>query len=126
MAWDNSKQTITLKSHADYSAKQYRFVKINSAGSAELSGADEDAVGVLQNTPAAGEAAVVAIGGVSKLYIGTTGSLVAGSQVAAMANGEGILANSGAFNLGYALEDSTADGDIISIIFTGGNGVKTA
>ena len=76
----------------------------------------------LQNTPAAGEAAVVAIGGVSKLYIGTTGSLVAGSIVVSEAAGAGILTNGSAAALAIALEDSTANGDIISVVVTGANG----
>jgi hypothetical protein len=122
MAWESSQTCITLTSHADYSSSQYRFVTVNSSGSAELTAADGDAIGILQNNPGAGEAAVVAIGGVSKLYIGTTGSLAAGSIVASEAAGAGILTNASAAALAIALEDSTANGDIISVVVTGANG----
>ena len=122
MAWESSQTCITLTSHADYTASQYRFVMVNSSGSAEVTAADGNAIGILQNNPDAGEAAVVAVAGVSKLYIGTTGALVAGSIVASEAAGAGILTNASAAALAIALEDSTANGDIISVVVTGANG----
>ena len=122
MAWESSQTCITLTSHADYTSSQYRFVMVNSSGSAEVTAADGNAIGILQNNPDAGEAAVVAVAGVSKLYIGTTASLVAGSIVASEAAGAGILTNASAAALAIALEDSTADGDIISVVVTGANG----
>ena len=122
MAWESSQTCITLTSHADYTASQYRFVMVNSSGSAEVTAADGNAIGILQNNPDAGEAAVVAVAGVSKLYIGTTGSLVAGSIVASEAAGAGILTNASSAALAIALEDSTANGDIISVVVTGANG----
>ena len=122
MAFEGSKLTITLPAASDLSAKQYRFVTVDGDGKLALSGDDGNAIGVLQNKPEADEAGVVAITGITKLYIGTTGSLDYGSIVSSQANGEGKIQDSGAYRLGIALEDSTANGDIISILFTGANG----
>mgnify|MGYP003149618609 CR=1 FL=1 len=79
MAWENSQLKITLMAAADLSSSQYRFVTVDGDGKAALSSDDGNAIGVLQNTPEAGEAATIAISGVTKLYIGTTGSLDSGS-----------------------------------------------
>ena len=122
MAWENSQLKITLMAAADLSSSQYRFVIVDGDGKAALSGDDGNAIGVLQNTPEAGEAATVAISGVTKLYIGTTSTLDSGSIISSQAEGAGKIQDSGAYRLGIALEDSTANGDIISIVFTGANG----
>lgn len=72
---------------ADLSAKQYYAVKIDSAGKAALAGAGEFAVGILQNKPAAGQAAAIAsVSAISKAVAG--GSISAGATVAVDSNGK--------------------------------------
>jgi hypothetical protein len=122
MAWENSQARITLTAAADLSALQYRFVKVDGDGKAAICGDDGNAIGVLQNAPGSGEAATIAISGVTKLYIGTTSTLDSGSIISCEADGAGKIQDSGAYRLGICLEDSTANGDIISIVFTGANG----
>jgi len=122
MAFEGSKLTITLPAASDLSAKQYRFVTVDGDGKLALSGDDGNAIGVLQNAPASGEAATIAISGVTKIYIGTTSTLDSGSILSSEANGAGKIQASSAYRLGICLEDSTAAGDIISIVFTGANG----
>jgi len=82
---------ITLPAAADLSAKQYYFVKINTSGQAALCAAATDKpVGVLQNTPTAGQAAEVLVVGGTKVVasasldegvaIGTTSAGKAGAK----------------------------------------------
>lgn len=88
----NSAVKITLPAAADLSTKQFYFVKIDSNGKAALcSAATDKPVGVLQNTPASGEEAVVTVVGGTKVVasasldegtlIGTTSAGKAGAKV---------------------------------------------
>ena len=63
MAFESSKTLITLEAAADLSAKQYYFVAVDSNGKAALTGDDGNPIGVLQNKPAAGEAATICTAG---------------------------------------------------------------
>lgn len=117
MAFENSKTIITLEAAADLSAKQYYFVAVDTNGKAALTGDDGNPIGVLQNTPTAGQAASICTAGVTKLYIGTESGLGAGYNVGCDSNSAGKVSDSGSYRLGVSLEDPTADGDIISILF---------
>jgi hypothetical protein len=117
MAFEQSKTIITLEAAADLSAKQYYFVAVDTNGKAALTGDDGNPIGVLQNTPAAGEAASICIYGVTKLYIGTESGLGAGYNVGCDTNSAGKVSDSGSYRLGVALEDPTANGDIVSVLF---------
>jgi hypothetical protein len=58
----------TLTAAADLSSKQYHFVKLASATTVNVCSAITDVpIGVLQNDPESGEAAVIAIFGISKV-----------------------------------------------------------
>ncbi len=114
MAYQSVLSTISLESAANLTAKQYFFVKVDSNGKAALAGDGENAVGVLQNDPNTGEAAAIAVSGVTKVVAG--GNITTGAAVAANADGEAVTATSGEFILGVALE-AGADGRIISIAF---------
>lgn len=76
---------VTLVAAEDLSAKQYNFVKLNSAGAAVAVAATTDkAIGILQNDPSAGQEAEVLIVGGSKLVAGgavSTNALVGTSNV---------------------------------------------
>ena len=117
MAIEQSKTIITLEAAADLSAKQYFFVAVDTNGKAALTGDDGNPIGVLQNKPAAGEAASICVYGVTKLRIGTESGLGAGYNVGCDANSAGKVSDSGSYRLGVSLEDPTADGDVISVLF---------
>ena len=117
MAWEQSKTTITLEAASDLSAKQYYFVAVDSDGKAALTGDDGNPIGVLQNTPEAGEAATICVGGVTKCYVGTESGLGTGYNVGCDCNSAAKVSDTGSYRLGVSLEDPTADGDIISILF---------
>lgn len=65
---------ITLAAAADISAKQFMFVKIDTAGKAAAITATTDVpIGVLQNKPtAAGQTAEIVVVGVTKIVAGGT------------------------------------------------------
>ena len=116
MAFSENMVTITLEAGADLSAKQYYFVAVDTNGKAVLTGDDGNTVGVLQNKPTSGQAATVCVYGVTKLYIGTESGLGAGYNVGCDANSAGKVSDTGSFRMGVALQDPTADGDIVSIL----------
>ena len=117
MAFESSKTLITLEAAADLSAKQYYFVAVDSNGKAALTGDDGNPIGVLQNTPEAGEAASICVAGVTKCYVGTESGLGTGYNVGCDTNSAAKVSDTASYRLGVSLEDPTADGDIISILF---------
>lgn len=124
MAVDQALQCVTLLAAADLSAKQFFFVDINTSGQAAVAGDGAQAVGVLQNDPAAaGREASVAIGGRTKVSIGL--ALTAGDEVASDAAGECVPSVTGDAILGICVEGG-ANGDIGSIIFQPGRAATVA
>lgn len=96
MAYDAIQQLISLPAGADLSSSQYCFVKVNSSGQAVLAAtAGEAVIGVLQNKPTSGQAAIVCVGGESKVVIGNGGSVTAGDLVATDASAQAKTAVKG-------------------------------
>jgi murein DD-endopeptidase MepM/ murein hydrolase activator NlpD len=93
-----------------------------------LAGANERAIGILQNKPNVGETAVVMLYGISKAV--AAGAITIGSPVVAAANGRvsaaGAFHNHGASSsnpptaqqriLGFALTAATAAGQVIEVL----------
>jgi hypothetical protein len=76
-----------LTASADLSAKQYYFVKVSGDKTVTVCAATTDKpIGILQNDPESGEAAVVASGGVSK--VSGDADLTAGNSVGTSADGQ--------------------------------------
>jgi hypothetical protein len=88
MAYESPQICIgTLTAAADLSGKQYYFVKLASESTVNVCSAVTDVpIGVLQNTPAAGESAEVAIFGLSKVSADAT--LAAGDVIGTSADGQ--------------------------------------
>jgi streptogramin lyase len=116
MAYQQAQTNITLKAGADLSSSQYFFVKIDANGDVVLAGNGENAIGVLQNAPASGEAANIAVAGVSKVIIGDTTSLDSGVVISSDANGKATLGVSTDFALAILIEDTTANDDVVSCL----------
>lgn len=108
-------QLITLEAGADLSAVQFHFVVIDSDAQISAAGNGAAAVGVLQNKPAAaGRAASVAVGGVTRVECG--GTIAAGADIGSDANGNAVAATTGDAILGVATEGG-ASGEVIAMIF---------
>ena len=72
MAFENGILDIGFLAGEDLSNDQYRFVILSGGKVHRPNAAGDKAVGVLQNNPAAGEAASVRMLGISKLVAGET------------------------------------------------------
>lgn len=115
MAVNNNQTCVTLEAGADLSAKQFFFVSMSSDGQVDPTGDGAAAIGVLLNDPAAaGRAAEVCIGGLTRVSAG--GSITAGDEVASDAAGEAVAAATGDIILGTAVTGGS-DGEVISIVF---------
>lgn len=115
MAYQNvNHHCVSLVAAGDLSTKQFHAVGVNSAGRAAIADADDQLIGIVQNNPAAGQAANVAYGGISKAVLG--GNVTAGNRVTANASGQIIAAASaGDSVIGVALGGG-ASGEIVSIL----------
>jgi|SRR5215472_5979844 len=76
--------------------------------------------GVLQNSPAQGQAADVAIGGITKVVVGA--AVTAGAELMADTNGRAITQTSTNRKVGMALESATAANQLISMLVYTPNG----
>lgn len=126
MAWNSSPLTYTLKATASLKAAQYYAVKPSTtAGECKVCAAVLDtAIGIVQNAPAANEAAVIAYSGVSKAVAGTSVGWVIGVSVGFNTTGRIVPRTTSVFTkptpsvIGQyiKMESSVANGDIISIV----------
>ena len=120
MAVMQSRDTRTFIAGEDLSSAQFKFVTLESDGQVDLAdAAGENAIGVLLNDPAAGEAATVAISG--KVMVTSGGTIAAGAKIQTDASGDALTAAAGDVVLGYALE-AAVDGQVFAIeLIQGGN-----
>lgn len=100
---------------------QYHIVQLDAAGAIEIGeGATDKLVGVLQNKPASGEAAIYRFLGTSKVVAG--GVVTLGDWVTSKSDGRALTTTTDLdVIIGRALETSAADGDVIEVqlgIFT--------
>ena len=107
----------TMQAGGNYSANQYHFVVTASDGQIDpVAAAGGAADGILYDKPdAAGKAASVVIFGVARVKAGV--AIAVGQEVASDASGKAKASATGNRVLGRALEASSADGDIIKILF---------
>jgi uncharacterized protein DUF2190 len=113
MARQENIRCLSIEAGGDLSAGQFRFVEVASDGQVDLVAAEGgDAIGVLQNNPAAaGRAATVAYEGVVKVVVGT-GGLTAGQKCKSDAAGAAVLATAASSDhvLGKVLVGAAAGG----------------
>ena len=120
MAVMQSRDNRTLVAGEDLSAAQFKFVTLEADGQADLAdSAGETCYGVLLNQPIAGKAATVCVAG--KVMVEAGGTIAAGDNVAAAADGTAVTATTGLIIMGQAYE-AGVDGQIIAIeLIQGGN-----
>ena len=115
MALESNLTCITAEAGSDLSAAQYTFVAMASDGAVDqTANATAAILGVLQNDPAAGRAATVAVAGVTKLV--AAAAIAAGAEIAVQTGGKCRTASTGLRIHGVALTASAADGDIIEVL----------
>lgn len=111
----------TFEADADLSDKQYRLVKMSAANKVNVASSETDAIiGVLQNEPEEGEAAVVRLEGTSKVSSGTPVGVDYGEYVTSDSNGQAMKTTSSDDNvIGICLSAaSTAVDDVVEILIS--------
>ena len=95
--------------------KQYYIVQLDASGNIEVAeGATDLVVGVLQNKPASGGAALYRFGGTTKVV--ASAAIAIGAWVTTTATGTGVTTTTdGDIVIGRALEAAGAAGDIIEV-----------
>lgn len=116
---------ISLKAGGDLSAKQYRFVKLSADYTVVIAAAATDKViGVLQNDPVSGAAAIVRIFGRSKVE--SDAALSVGDFIGTQSDGQADAKTPGTdtteYVLGIVCKASGAAGDIAEAILFGNTG----
>jgi hypothetical protein len=93
---------VTLEAGQDLSTRQFCCVTVAADGQIDPTGAGALVDGILQNNPSTvGEAATVALGGISRVLAG--GNITTGDLLASDANGRAVTATSGQEIFGKAL-----------------------
>lgn len=110
-----------LKASSAMTSNQWKVVKFSStAGEFTLVNATSDvAIGILEDTPAAGQPGLICAIGVTKAVAGVN-NLAAADPIGY--NSTGQVADHTTDNrrvMGHALEASTAVGDIVQVVLTG-------
>lgn len=124
MAFEQTCLDISLPAAGDLSAAQYKFVKINNSGQADVCAAATDTpCGVLQNKPnAAGVAAMVRVLGISKVQ--GDANLAKGDLVGTSADGQAAAYVNGTDTtkcvVGQVIDDNSTAGGLASVLLFGG------
>lgn len=121
MAIDFGGTDMTLIASEDLSGQQYRFVVQKNDTEAELMNAGTDfCIGVLQNAPEAGEAAVIRVDGTSKLVMNDAVAVegeIKAEYVSTSDNGKGDAADTeGDIVRGRCIQASGAEDDVGAIL----------
>jgi hypothetical protein len=97
MAWEERGLDVSFKAAEDLSGHKYRFVHLKDDDEVDLlDSGTEYPIGILQNAPASGEAAVVRVTGISKLVMNdavAVGAKLKAEYVGATDNGKGDAAD---------------------------------
>jgi len=123
MAIDFGGRDITLTAAEDLSDYQYHFVHQETDSTATLlDSAAEFPIGILQNAPESGEAAVIRIEGTSKLKMNlamAVGTKVKAEYVAGDDCGKGDAADTDLDNVrGVCIQASGAEDDVGGVLLT--------
>ena len=113
-AWEAGQILVTGVAGADLSEKQFRFVRISGDNTVNaISATTQAPAGVLQNDPESGEAAAVAIAGISKVVAG--GTVTAGYVVTCDSYGRVVNATAGGYEVGIAWTGASSAGELCTI-----------
>ena len=120
MAFEQPLFVLTgLKAGADLSAKQFRFVKLDSSGDVVVcAGVTDIPIGVLQNKPTSGQAVEVMAIGISKIE--GDADLAIGDMIGTSADGQAAAYVAGTdttkYVVGRVLTENSAAAGLISAL----------
>lgn len=109
----NEGKIVSLIAAVSLTAHQYRFMKATTGGVTYADGSSWIA-GVLQNAPASGAAAEVAINGIVKVEAG--GTVTDGGLVESDSAGKAVDKSGAGYTAGVALDAATTDGEFVRIL----------
>jgi len=113
----DTQSKISLAAGADLSSDQYKIVKLSGSGVILTAAITDIPVGVLQNDPASGETASVAVDGITKVV--ASEAISVGALIGTTDDGKAVDVVAGtdttAYVIGQAVTAATADGDVITI-----------
>lgn len=132
MAYEESLRSITLNADSSlgiytgvpgqpgspdpHGGKQYHFVKVTGVHQVGLADAAASVVGVMQNKPqGTGQAATVAIAGVSKVVSDV--AITAGDKIQVSADGQAAKTGAGPV-VGIALSTTANPGELVNVLLT--------
>lgn len=104
---------ISCEAAASLASKQFFAVKENGSNQVAICGANEKALGILQNAPAAGETAIVRISGVSKCKLAQ--AVVMGNYLTPTADGDAEICDAANENYFARALGTFADNDIAEV-----------
>lgn len=98
---------------ADLSAKLFFIAKVDTDEDIILAGAGEAALGVIREAAVQDKPVTVQYGGIAKVSAGA--AFNAGVLLASDTNGQAVLATSGQYSIGMALQAAGAQNEIVSV-----------
>lgn len=116
MAFEQNLITISAPAGADLSTKQYQVVKMDTSGNVVVGAStDNNVIGVLQNSPASGEMATVAVAGITKVVAAE--AIALGAEVSVIAANDGKVGDSAlTTSVGICVGAAGAADEIASIL----------
>jgi hypothetical protein len=118
MAFEHVILPFSWPAGADLSGKQYYAVQLTTSETVTLADATVRVLGILQNDPASGDAASVALAGISRAVTDGSGTAIAAMDALAPdANGKLVKTTTdNDETVATALQASTTDGAIIAVL----------
>lgn len=124
MTWQIPGETIGVHVTSEtFASKQFYACYLDSSAKWAVAQAGQRSIGVMQNTPASGEVAVVQVSGITKAFAG--GTITAGQAVSINSAGKFIAATDNDYAVGVAHASAVAN-DIFPVRLTGGQGLYEA
>jgi hypothetical protein len=121
MAVENLAKTISYPVSESMANQQYRFMTLESGGQVHHSSDGGDAIGILQDDPAAADRAGNVMVGYGESKVEAGGVCTLGGYAASDALGRAVDAVSGDIILGwFSREAAAAAGEIITVLFQKG------
>jgi len=114
--YDEQFEAVTRPAGEDLTGAQYHFVELDSDGDVEKVGtAGDQPFGVLRNDPDDGEAATVAVRGITSCVAGA--EITVGAKVGVDGDGKARPVESGDAIVGWAITAAGGDGKIFGLDF---------
>lgn len=122
MALEGRQDLWSFPTSTDLSGNQYHIVDLDTSGNLVIAGAGARGIGVLVDTPKAGQSGSVVIAGITKVVAGA--AIAAGDYISSNATGQAVPATAtdvtggttGTPIIGQALSAASAAGELVTVV----------